>query len=253
MHAGGLEVWTARPAALGCAACEALGRLLDAEERERATKLRFEDDRRAFVVAHGMRRMALGLALAVDPADLRFGTGAHGEPLLVSPAGRTPAFSLTRSREFVAFALSGDGAVGIDVEPVRDGVDASLLERYMDAGEPLVDDEDFYARWTALEAFWKARGLGLSGSHPRIALQPNETGALDVLFGVDGQAAGAVVMRLPAPDTHVLSLACDSVQPVRLVEFEALAAAPRTEPHKALSSCKNGNCFEAAAPNIFSS
>ena len=132
-------------------------------------------------------------------------------------------------------------------------VDGRLLEPYMEHADPLMDDEEFYVRWTALEAFWKAQGLGLSASHPRISLRENDAGALDVVFGASGEVAAAVVMRRPSPDTHVLSVACESVRPVRLVELDRLAAAPATGPYKALSSCKNGNCPELSAPNIFSS
>lgn len=251
---GGVEVWTANPDGLGCGACQAFARMLDPLERERAARLKFDRDRRAFVVAHAMRRMALALALGIDPQEVQFGSGPQGQPLLLGHAGDAPFFSLSRSRELAAVALDWRGPVGIDVEPVRDGVDAGLLEPYMDTGaQPPQDDEGFYAHWTALEAYWKARGLGLSAAHPRIALQPSGEGCLEVLLGEARNASGLVVMRLPAPDTHVLSLACIQAAPVRLVELEALAPAPPAQPQKPETSCKTGDCWLEVAPSIFSS
>lgn len=251
---GGVEVWTANPDGLGCGACQAFARMLDPQERERASRMKFDADRRAFVVAHAMRRMALGFALGIDPQEVRIGSGPHGQPLLLEHGADAPYFSLTRSRELVAVALDWRGPVGIDAEPVRDGVDADLLDAYMDLGErPPQDDEGFYAHWTALEAYWKACGLGLSTAHPRIALQPCGEGCLEVLLGEARSATGLVVMRMPGPDSHVLSLACTEAGPVQWIELEALAPRPPAHAQKAATSCKTGDCWLEAAPSIFSS
>jgi phosphopantetheinyl transferase len=224
MQCDGVEVWTARPEALGVAACDELEVLLDAEERMRCSRLRFPADRRAFIAAHAVRRMALGLALEVDPSELRFGTGQHGCPMLLGHGDAAPSFSLTRSRGLVACALSREGRVGIDVESVFDEPDGTLLEPFV---TPSTEAQDFYLQWTALEAFWKARGLGLAAGHPRIALRPVDGESLyEVVYGDSRQSAGMVVIRLPAPAGHVLSLACEHPSTVRVVELDGLAADP---------------------------
>jgi 4'-phosphopantetheinyl transferase len=250
-----LEVWTAQPALLGAQACEQLARLLDAQERVRAARLRFEADRCAFITAHALRRLALAHALAMDPADLRFGTGPHGRPVLLDTDGGLPAFSMTRTRGFVACAVHEGGVVGIDAECLRDGPDSSLLEPFVASEEPVQGLLDFYRQWTALEAFWKARGLGLSAAHPRIALRPSpdSMGLFDVVYGDSQREAGMVVMQLPAPDGYVLSLACDEPVSVRMVEFERLAAEPGAQQQPPLSMCKDGHCAQAAASNIVGS
>ncbi|RYY96603.1 MAG: hypothetical protein EOO24_20960 [Comamonadaceae bacterium] len=243
MQFEGVEVWTARPEALGQVACGELEKLLDAEERMRCSRLRFPADRRAFIAAHAMRRMALGLALEVDPADLRFGIGAHGCPVLLDHGTATPAFSLTRSRGLVACALSLEGRVGIDVESVFDEPDGTLLEPFV---TPSVEAQDFYLQWTALEAFWKARGLGLSASHPRIALRPLDGESLyEVVYGDDRASAGMVVIQLPAPAGHVLSLACDTPSDVRLIELDGLGALDPAE-HQPMPA--HGSLLPEAAP-----
>ncbi|WBY03349.1 hypothetical protein PE066_07400 [Ramlibacter tataouinensis] len=248
-----MEVWTASPDGLGCGACQAFVRLLDPQERERAARFKFDRDRRAFVVAHAMRRMALGLALAVDPQELRFGSGPHGQPLLLSPGGEDLHFSLTRSRALVAFALDPRAPVGIDAEPLGEGLDAGLLAPYMDSGaQPPQDAEALHEHWTALEAFWKARGLGLAAGQPRIALQPAGDGCFDVLLGEARSATGLVVMRLPAPATHVLSLACRPAAQVRMVELDSLAPAPtlQREQEQAPPGCEGPDCGVDATPRI---
>lgn len=250
MHCG-VEVWTARPDRLGEAACGELERLLDPEERVRMARLRHGADRSAFVAAHAMRRLALGLALSVDPKDLRFCTGAHGRPMLQDQDGGPPFFSLTRSRSLVAFAISARGSVGIDVEPVRPGADASLLAPFM-VSVPPHGPLEFHLQWTALEAFWKARGLGLSAEHPRIGLRSLAGDELfQVVYAEGSQAAGFVVIRLPAPDGHVLSLACEEAGAVRMVQLESLALAPSTEAFQALARCREADAATAAS-NIVS-
>ncbi|MBA2964703.1 hypothetical protein HZF09_21410 [Ramlibacter sp. CGMCC 1.13660] len=223
MQCDGVEVWTARPEALGAAACGELEGLLDLEERMRCASLRFPADQRAYVAAHALRRMALGLALGVDAGDLRFGTNRHGCPLLLGHPD-APAFSLTRSRGLVAFAMNGAGRVGIDVEPIDERSDGALLEPFY---VPSPEVQDFHLQWTALEAYWKARGLGLADDNPRIALRPLDGESLyEVVEGDTRRATGMVVIRLQAPAGHVLSLACEAPATVRMVELDGLAAAP---------------------------
>jgi len=255
MQSGGVEVWTARPQALGKEACESLAGVLGQDERDRAARLRFEADRHAFVVSRAMRRVAIGLALGADAQDLRFGTGAQGEPTLLDPRAGSLSFSLSRTRELVAFALCPGGPVGIDVELVRDGVEVDLLEPYMDLPEPgePMGLEDFYVRWTALEAFWKAQGLGLSRTHPRIALQDTGEGRLEVRVGGAARPSGLFAVRLPAPTTHVLSVACRRVDNVRIVELDRLAPPPAESAGQTLTNCKEGHRIVAGAPGIFSS
>lgn len=249
MLGAGVEVWTARPDRLGCEGCAHLQAVLDDEERDRVARLRCEEDRRSFVVAHAMRRIALGLALSVDPSDLRFSRGPHGQPLLVDAPAHAPQFSLSRSRGLVAVALAA-GEVGIDVEAIRDGVDAALLQPYysIEPGE-VADDESFYVHWTALEAYWKARGLGLSTGHPRLRLDPVADDCWSVLHAPD-RAAGLVVMRLPCDPTHVLALACEGVMDVRIIELDALAQAPQQSAMPTPSECTNRLC-EIAGANPF--
>lgn len=250
MQQGGIEVWTARPDRVGAAACNALAGLLDDHETERAAVFRFDADRQAFIVAHALRRLALACALGVDPGDLRFTAGLHGRPLLVGADAGTPAFSLTRSRGLVACAVGRLPSLGLDVETVRPGLPPSLLEPFVTPapGAAFLEDEpDLFMQWTALEAFWKARGTGLSAAQPRIGLR--EMGGDDCYEVVDGESrlpTGLIVMRLPAPPGHVMALACDQPRPVQLVELDRLAPRPEPRAEDLISMCNERACEEAS-------
>jgi 4'-phosphopantetheinyl transferase len=227
MQPGGVEVWTAQPDELGGDECTQFTAMLDADERERAHRHMHQADRRAFIVAHALRRMALGRAMARDPAELRFGKGAHGQPVLLDGGAHLPAFSLTRRRGLVACAVGRASALGIDVETMTDDFDASLLEPFMVCDkQSTVTKEDFYLRWTALEAFWKSRGLGLSTANPRIALRAIEdVDGFEVLLAGGSLAAATIASRLPVAAGHVLSIAYEVADNIRLVAVNELAAA----------------------------
>lgn len=228
MQAAGVEVWTARPQTLTQADCRHLEAVLDDEERQRARRLLHPADRRAWRVAHALLRIALGSALGAPPEALRLQVAASGRPWLRCPpdmAGAVPAFSLTHCREFVACALSAQGAVGIDVEPVRDGVSRALLEPWM---QPWPGDDllDFYRQWTALEACRKASGAGLSAPHPRIALSARDDGSLAVLALPGLRFTGLMVRQLPTPDGLVLSVACPPDAHVRVLDLQGMGPDP---------------------------
>lgn len=250
MQRGGIEVWTARPERVDAAACSALAGLLDAHERERAAGFRFDVDRQAFVIAHALRRLALACALGTDPGDLRFAAGPHGKPLLLGADAATPSFSLTRSRGLVACAV-GHQCLGVDVEPVRPGLSPSLLEPFVTParGAAFLDDTpDLFMQWTALEAFWKARGTGLSTAQPRIGLRALDgDDCYEIVDGDSRLPTGLVAMRLPAPAGHVMALACEEVGSVQLVELDRLAPRPAAAADDVISMCNDGLCEEASA------
>ena len=168
-------LWSARPGALCPAQWRRLGSLLDDTESRQAWRFRFEADRRAYVLAHGLRRLALAAWLKVPAASLRFGAAAGGRPQLLTPAHRPVFFSHTHTREAVLVALSSDAAVGIDVESTQGPhISAELLDGFI--AQPEMADPDFYFYWTALEAFWKAAGTGLTQGQPRLHFERSAAG-----------------------------------------------------------------------------
>ena len=214
------DVWIARPQEVGDEQMRSLELTLDESEIARASKFRFESDRRAYVVAHGVRRIALGDFLGVDPAGLVLEKKSSGKPALIWPDTRKVFFSHAHSRGLVAVVVSSTGPVGIDVESVaQTEPDFGLLAPYVvlpevsrRAEEVGVDPAaQFFFYWTALEAFWKAAGKGLALENPRIHCEKNDAGTFEITLEGGGRNSRtspcASVSRIQAPEGCVISLA----------------------------------------------
>ncbi|HVE70938.1 MAG TPA: 4'-phosphopantetheinyl transferase superfamily protein [Thermoanaerobaculia bacterium] len=141
--------------------------LLDEEESRRVAAFRFESDRRLSLIARAALRTLLGRYLGRDPRTLRFVAGPQGKPALTTG---DLEFNVSHSGGHVAVAISGDAAVGVDIEAVRATRDiVHLAERFFSAHEAesvrtateAQRAERFFAYWTAKESVIKAVGGGL--------------------------------------------------------------------------------------------
>ena len=149
--------------------------ILSANERSRAERFVFDDDRRRFLAAHHVLRHLLGRALDQQPGALAFEIGAHGKPYL--PAVHGLEFSLSHSLHQCVIGISADRPIGVDVEVMQPVVDAdALARRHFTQGEfeqwqraPVTDrDRVFLQCWTRKEACLKSLGSGLSVPPVRI-------------------------------------------------------------------------------------
>lgn len=202
------------------AACDgevllALARLLTDDERARADRYRFADDRRRSIVARAAVRRLVGRAIDRDPRTLRIVEDAHGKPRLDDPAIE---FNASHSGDFVAVAIA-PFAVGVDVERRRDLADAlALARRFFSpeeharvAGAPDVLGA-FFAIWTAKEAIVKATGEGIAASDLRSFTVPRfgEWRTESLAPPRDGYYA-AVAARGDHWTAHVRTVAADSL------------------------------------------
>ena len=175
-----VQIWRASPSQIDPLQWAEWIALLDPSEQQQCLRLRFEADRHAYALAHTLRRLALAQALGCDPYSLSFSHDQHGKPALrVHPrpeADSEFSFSHSHTRDEVVFALSSNALIGVDVETIRaDGAEFGILDDFLvsswgqaPAGQGASAQAQFYFYWTALEAFWKAEGSGLSASNPRI-------------------------------------------------------------------------------------
>ena len=157
-----VHIWRVSPSEVDHAQWRALTKSLSLSERSKAFEFIFEADRKAYVLAHGLRRFALAAMLDVKPDELVFRDSDDGQPQLIKPSHRRIYFSHSHTREGVLFAASSDAAVGVDAESVpREPVDLSLLGPFLVLPEiGPGEDASFYDYWTALEAFGRPRELG---------------------------------------------------------------------------------------------
>ena len=164
---GGLHLWADsvdRPTDLA----EGLETLSD-DERARAGRFHFAQDRLHFVARRAFVRSILAGYVGVAPAGITMRTSRHGRPELDPPCGIF--FNASHSEGLAIVAVARDRLVGVDIERVRPIADAlEVAERFFSRNE--VDllrstpeesrAEAFLTIWTRKESYVKAVGVGLS-------------------------------------------------------------------------------------------
>jgi len=146
--------------------------LLSAEERAKADRFAFADDRDGFVAAHALLRATLSDYFARPPQDWTFVTGAWGKPRVeASDASARLCFNLSHTRGHVAVAVALDREVGVDVERVAPSRADEEVARQLFAPAEFADfqqepeagrAEAFFDYWTLKEATIKAVGRGVA-------------------------------------------------------------------------------------------
>jgi 4'-phosphopantetheinyl transferase len=158
--------------------------LLSREELSRSRKFFSPDDRRDYVAAHVLARLALAPELDRAPDSIVFGAEPSGRPYVKDMRGSLTEFSLSHTRGFVAVAIARGARIGVDVERT-DRMD-DPQELYMRVLSPREQTEisligaqarraRFVQLWTLKEAYFKVLGTGLSAA-------PNS-----VSFDIDGE------------------------------------------------------------------
>lgn len=171
LQAGDIHVWQA---SLDETDADADRQVLSSDELERASRFRFERDRRRFIVGRARLRMILGAYLQCDPGELAFAIGPQGKPRLVAPpVGEAPLhFNVSHSQDGALYAVTREGPVGVDIEREREiGEWAEIAASVFPPQElarinRLPADRrmrGFLEAWTRQEAFLKATGEGFSG------------------------------------------------------------------------------------------
>jgi 4'-phosphopantetheinyl transferase len=145
---------------------------LTADERERAARFVFDRDREAYIASRGILRKLIASYVGLAPEMLNFTYNKQGKPFLTSDCGgEWLNFNVSHANQLALYAFRSCGAVGIDVECVRDVVDMnqvaantfSTAENLAWQSAPAFQrSEAFFNCWTRKEAFIKALGLGLS-------------------------------------------------------------------------------------------
>jgi 4'-phosphopantetheinyl transferase len=143
------------------------------DERARAQRLRRPEAQRQFILVRlALRQLLSGLTSTPAPA-LRFTSGRHGKPSLISDSPQqTLAFNLSHTRGLALIALHPSAHLGIDVECIRPSLDApALAQRYFTPTEAhailalpqgSAQLERFLRVWARKEAFMKAVGHGVA-------------------------------------------------------------------------------------------
>jgi len=146
-----------------------LAETLAEEERRRAQRFHFPQDRIRFVARRGILREILGSYLDLPPGRVPLVTGVHGKPELAPGAGALH-FSVSHSDGLALCAVTRDRPVGVDLERLRSVPEADeIAQRFFSAREkadfralrPGAKRKGFFRCWTRKEAYLKAIGVGL--------------------------------------------------------------------------------------------
>ena len=192
----------------------ALCRLLSTDERDRAARFRSIAERNRWVVCRGLLRETLGRAIGVRAGRIAFGYGPGGRPFLDPSLGFSGlSFNVSHAGDTAVIAVTTGASVGIDMEPVRPGLDfvriARLAFSSADAAfiEGLPEGERmrvFFECWTRMEAYLKALGYGLGapagstpGSWRRFDRGDGSRAVTDLPVGKGHAAALAVIADAP--------------------------------------------------------
>lgn len=148
---------------------DSLRQLLEPAEQERASRFKVEHACDEFMISRAFLRQTLAVYLKIGASEVRFRTTLHGKPEL--DGGNDLRFNLSHSGGVAIIAIVRGREIGIDVERIRDDVNAlELADRFFSEPEvawlrsrPIADrSSSFFACWTAKEAYVKAHGEGLS-------------------------------------------------------------------------------------------
>ena len=167
---GEVHVWSA-PLADECDAAE-LSKLLEPEERARATAFASDLDRNRYVHSHGLLRQILSRYTGREPGRLAFERSWHLKPRLVRERREDPDlhFSLSRSNRGCLVAVRVGSPVGVDIEQLRNAPQAaSVARRWFSRAESdalahlsgASFQRAFFGLWTHREAVIKALGASL--------------------------------------------------------------------------------------------
>jgi 4'-phosphopantetheinyl transferase len=162
--------------------------VLSPQETARATRLRRDRDRDAFVIARGALRRILAAYAGSSPEQLSFAEGTFGKPALSPRNAGQLEFNVSHSGDLALLAVSRERAVGIDVARHDAAIDHPSVARFSFSSSEcevlrsLSGDrprfvEAFYAVWTRKEAYLKAQGFGLARGtvHFDVSCAPGES------------------------------------------------------------------------------
>jgi 4'-phosphopantetheinyl transferase len=200
--------------------------LLDDRERQRARSLLRDDHRRRFVAAHGAVRVIIGRRLGVPPARVCWRHGPHGKPELAG-AWTGAHVSMSRSGRLAALALASGRRVGVDIEQVQPGLDATGMSarcypvaeaEFVAAGRgPACRADRFIRLWTRKEACVKVAGGQLQAG---LAL-PARGRATIVVSDSRGPLPGPYLVKdISAPPGFRAAVAAEGALPYRVARFE---------------------------------
>jgi 4'-phosphopantetheinyl transferase len=198
---GDVHVWIAEVDNPVLSEQDFLGILSD-EEHKKAERFFFDQDKRRYIVCHGVLRTIIGkYHLGIEPGRLEFWYGPRGKPFLADKfSDGTLQFNQSYSKGLALYAFTKGREIGIDLEYIRflpnarqivAGSFSKLEQAAFNALPEREKKEAFFNCWTRKEAFIKAIGEGLYYPLDQfdVSLSPGEYPRLLRVAGMPGEAS----------------------------------------------------------------
>lgn len=222
--------------------------LLSHDEQRRADRLAGTPAAAVFVTSRAAQRLVGSRYLGVAPSEVTIDRDCghcgvpgvqHGRPVF---RAASVDYSVSHTKRWLAMAVTGDGAVGVDIESLAAAPDADGLARAtlgarerrrfdcVPAGERTAW---LLSAWTRKEAAMKLAGLGLQAPPNRVDVSGPRVWAA----GVPRWPAGRIhLYGLGAPEDHVSALAT-TVPLTTLHRFELPDTTPGAGSRRGYDNC----------------
>lgn len=191
--------------------------MMSPEERRRQQRFRHEPSRQCHLVTRRLLRTTLSRLAERNPASWRFGTGPWGRPFLKNPCPKLMDmdFNVAHSRHKTVLALTFEGRIGVDLEPLQRRVDHhSVAQQFFHPTEQArlqeLDEEQrrlrFLQLWVLKEAWMKADGRGIGAGLSEVIYHFDDAGQPHLQALPDGDV-GRWEIALHQTGDHLLALA----------------------------------------------
>jgi 4'-phosphopantetheinyl transferase len=176
--------------------------LLNTDERARSARFRHLEDRRTFITAHALTRLALSRHHpAISPSEWTFEIGPWGRPQPTNPDIGKLQVNLSHTSEMAAVVVADAIEIGVDVEYVTPDdwiyeTTSTVLSTDESTSLLRLDEESrrerFFLYWTLKESYIKARGMGISLPLTKISFagSNSEGVVLDIEPEIDDNPTG---------------------------------------------------------------
>jgi 4'-phosphopantetheinyl transferase len=216
-----------------------LREILSADELEAADRFHRSSDRRRYIAAHALIRLALSNYFPVPATDWRFSRDRNQKPIIIAPKEFAAVqFSISHTEGLIACLITRVPEAAVDVERIKPDLELdSVAETVLSACELEWLDKfsrqeriaRFFDIWTLKEAYGKARGVGLNLPLKAIRFAIDSENSVSARFGreIQDDAARWNFRLHHFTSGHVLAVAagrnCEFVE--RIVTFDEVSLA----------------------------
>lgn len=161
---------------------------LTEEEIHSAKKFSKEKEQRSFIIRRALLRILLSNYLPTPHNEIKFDCGVNNKPYLKHP--NDLYFNMAQTLDYLVIGLSTKAEIGVDIEAINRHFDCQKLAPYLlsetelqlyNQLNDLAKSQFFLKTWTCKEAFFKAKGVGLSFPVNQLSLSLSENNTVEIV------------------------------------------------------------------------